>query len=141
MHIDCIPQYYTSGFGEIFPWRKFPAIRYFAHFVITFLLHAAYFAKARPTMPCISLVRKLFETLLGRAGASPPLVVRMAILCVRTYVRTSVLHGPTYRKCATVPISTACPQNYHEHVHAVHGVCVFVRLSQTRACSSWRLCL
>ena len=22
------PQYYTSGFGEIFPWRKFPAIRY-----------------------------------------------------------------------------------------------------------------
>ena len=21
------PQYYTSGFGKIFPWRKFPAIR------------------------------------------------------------------------------------------------------------------
>ena len=25
---EIFPQYYTSGFGEIFPWRKFPAIRY-----------------------------------------------------------------------------------------------------------------
>ena len=27
---EIFPQYYTSGFGEIFPWRKFPAIRYLA---------------------------------------------------------------------------------------------------------------
>ncbi len=27
-HGEIFPQYYTSGFGEIFPWRKFPAIRY-----------------------------------------------------------------------------------------------------------------
>ena len=25
---EIFPQYCTSGFGEIFPWRKFPAIRY-----------------------------------------------------------------------------------------------------------------
>ena len=24
---EIFPQYYTSSFGEIFPWRKFPAIR------------------------------------------------------------------------------------------------------------------
>ena len=26
---EIFPQYYTSGFGEILPWRKFPAIRYY----------------------------------------------------------------------------------------------------------------
>ena len=26
---EIFPQYYTSGFGEIFSWRKFPAIRYY----------------------------------------------------------------------------------------------------------------
>ena len=25
---EIFPQHYTSSFGEIFPWRKFPAIRY-----------------------------------------------------------------------------------------------------------------
>ena len=51
---------------------------------------------------------------------------------VRTSVRPYVqMHGPTNRKCANVmrecaptPILTACPQIFHKHVLAVHGVCI-----------------
>ena len=78
------------------------------------------------------ILRKLFETLLGRAGASPPLVVRMEILCVRTYVRPY---------CMVLYTANASPYLFQRHALKIITNTRMQFMASVSLCSSWRPCL